>query len=154
MNKLSKAALLLFLFLLCASAALITNRPSEGTAPPQPRELYSVVENQLAAIRAADFSSAYRHAASGVQQKLSRAQFEQMVRRDYVDMMRAGRVEFGSVKVQGATAIMQVFFFGNGGDARTCLYSLVSEDACWRIDGVEVIRGVPSRTRGIGRLHA
>ncbi len=152
MNGLTKSALLAFSFLLCASAAWITNRPSQSIAPPQPRELYSVVEEQLAAIRAADFTNAYRYAASGVQQKLSRAQFEQMVRRDYAELTRAARVEFGSVKVKGATATVQVFFFGNGGDARTFLYSLVSEPAAWRIDGVEMIRGVP-QIRGIARLH-
>lgn len=152
MNRLTKVSLLVFAFSLCASAVVITNRVRQSVPVPQPRELYSVVESQLAALRAADFSSAYRHAASGVQQKFSCAQFEQMVRRDYVEVMRAGRVEFGSVKVQGATALVPVFFFGSDGDARIFIYSLVSEDASWRIDGVQVIRGVPRR-RDLGRLH-
>ena len=105
MNRLVKISLLLFFFALCGAAILATHFARERTAPPATKELYSLVNRQLSAFRAADFDSAYRHAAAGVQQKFSRSQFELMIRRDFSPMTEAEHVEFGVVRVAGAAAL-------------------------------------------------
>lgn len=139
MTRLAKASLLLFFFSLCGVAAFVTHRWNERRPPPQPRELFAVVNDQLAAFRASDFPGAYRYSSTGVQQKFTLAQFEEMVRRNYAEMANATRVEFGSVKIEGRSAVVQVFFFRRDGSVRTFLYSLLSEEGQWRIGGVQEI---------------
>ena len=137
MTRTIKASLLVFLFSVCATALVVTHRVRSQVTPPAPRQLFAVVEQQLAAFRAADYSSAYRHAASGVQQKFTAPQYEAMIRRDYGDLSGAQRIEFGFVKVSGATAVVQVYFCGANGYIRSFLYSFVAEDESWKINGVQ-----------------
>lgn len=137
MSRIAKASLLLFFFSLCAAAFLVSHRLEARRPAPAPQDLFAVVNNQLAAFRAADFPSAYRHAATGMQQKFTLPQFEAMVRRNYAPMTRAQRVEFGPVKTQGSNAVVQVFFFGARGVVRSFLYSLVAEGDRWKIEGVQ-----------------
>lgn len=146
MSRFAKASLLLFFFSLCGAAFFITHRVREWTPAPAPHELFAVVNDQLAAFRAADFPGAYRRATTGVQQKFTLEQFEAMVRRNYAEMANARRVEFGSVKVEGSTALVQVFFFAGDGSVRVFLYSLISEERGWKIGGVEELnRNRPSQ---------
>ena len=138
MNAITKTAFLIFFFSLCAVAGFISHRFRERIVPmPAPRELYSVVNNQLCAFRADDFLRAYDHAASNVHQRFSLAQFENLIRHDYATMTHADRVEFGMVEVRGSTARVQVLFCSEDGTIRSFLYSLVAEDHTWKIDGVE-----------------
>jgi hypothetical protein len=137
MTRTIKASLLFFLFALCACAIVVTHRVRLHVPPPAPHQLFAVVEQQLAAFRAADYSSAYRQAASGVQQKFTAPQYEAMIRRDYGDISGAQRIEFGFVKVSGATALVQVYFCGANGYIRSFLYSLVAEGDSWKINGVQ-----------------
>ena len=109
MNRLVKISFLAFFFALCGVAIVATHLARERTSAPAARELYAIVNRQLLALRTDDFDSAYRHAASGVQQKFSRAQFEVMIRRDFGSMREAQGVEFGTVQVAGAAALVQVF---------------------------------------------
>ena len=127
-------------------AIIVAPRFVRQTPAPAPRELYSVVNNQLTAFRAADFSRAYRNASTRVQQRFSLPQFERMIRRNYAEMMTGTQhVEFGVVEAQGESAILQVFFFANNGDARAFLYSFVIEDGVWKIEGVEPMPILRSR---------
>ena len=144
---------MLFFFSLCGVAFFITERVQKRAPAPTPHELFAVVNDQLAAFRADDFPSAYRQAATGVQQKFTLPQFEAMVRRDYVEMAHAQRVEFGSVRVEGNTALIEVFFFG-GDAARVFVYSLIAEGDGWKIGGVEELMLRPSRTSGTGRTSS
>lgn len=124
---------------------LATHFAGKRTPAPGPRELYSVVNRQLSAFRAADFDSAYRIAAAGVQQKFSLPQFELMVRRDFSPMTRAGHVEFGALRIDGATALVQVFLTAPNGAARGFLYSFTAETDGWKIDGVQSLGERPRR---------
>ena len=137
MSRTLKASLLFCAFAVCALAFLVAYEVEQANHPPQPHDLFAVVQEQLSAFRAANYQSAYRQAASGVQQKFTLPQFEKMVRRRYPEMTQAGRVEFGLVDVQGTTATVQVFFFAADRSVRSFLYSLTREDEAWRIDGVE-----------------
>jgi hypothetical protein len=137
MTRLLKASLLLFFFSLCGLAFVLTFHLRERQLAPVPHELFTVVNEQLAAMRAADFTGAYRKASSGVQQKFTLPQFERMVRHNYGEMTAAHRVEFGAIEMQGSSAYLQVFFFDAGGRARTFVYNLIAEDDGWKIGGVE-----------------
>ena len=145
MSRLLKTALLIFFFALCSAAIVATYRAQQRTPPPAPRELYSIVNRQLAAFRTADFDSAYRQAAAGVQQKFSRSQFELMIRRDFAPMTEAEHVEFGAISVAGASAMVQVFLTAPDGAVRGFLYSFTAERDGWKIDGVQPLGPQPVR---------
>jgi hypothetical protein len=147
-----KASLLFFFFALCASAIVVTHRVRLQVPPPAPHQLFAVVERQLAAFRAADYSSAYRQAASGVQQTFTAPQYEAMIRRDYGDMTGAQRIEFGFVKVNGSAALVQVFVGEANGSFRAFLYSFVAEGDSWKINGVQPMRSLPRGKQPAG-LH-
>jgi hypothetical protein len=104
-----------------------------------------VVNHQLSAIRANDFDATYRQAATGVQQKFSRAQFEQMIRRDFACMIETGQVEFGTVEIAGPTVMVQVYLTTRDGTARAYLYSFTAEGKGWKIDGVTPLGPQPAR---------
>jgi len=150
MSRTAKAGLLLCLFSLCGASFFVAHRLSERAPAPAPHELFVIVNQQLSAFRSADFQSAYRHAAIGVQQKFTVRQFEEMIRHNYPEMTRAHRVEFGLVKVQGGNAVVQVFFFAENGLVRSFLYSLTNENNGWKVDGVEEIKGYRPNDRLAG----
>ena len=143
MTRTIKASLLFFSFSLCASAIVVTHQMRLQVPPPAPHQLFAVVEQQLAAFRAADYSSAYRQAASGVQQKFTAPQYEAMIRREYADTFSAQHIEFGFVKVTGSTAVVQVFLCDANGLVRPFLYSLIAESDSWKINGVQPMRSGP-----------
>jgi hypothetical protein len=152
MTRTLKVSLLFFFLSLCGAAIFFTDLVRRQVPPPAPHELFAVVEKQLAAFRAADYSSAYRQAASGVQQKFTAPQFEAMIHRDYGDMTNAQRTEFGFVKVSDSVAVVQVFFVGESGTARSFLYSLTAEGDSWKISGVQQMQSAPPGHRLTG-LH-
>lgn len=135
-----KASLLFSSLSLCAVAIFVTERVRREVSLPAPHALFAVVEEQLAALRVEDYSSVFRHAASGVQQKFTMPQFETMIRRDFGDMTGTQRIEFGSVKIVGVEAVVQVFFVGESGSVRSFLYSLIAEGDLWKINGVQQVR--------------
>ena len=150
MSRWLKISVLLFFFALCAVAMVITHLHRKETPAPAAKELYSIVNRQLAALRSDDFDSAYRHAATGVQQKFSREQFELMIRRDFSSMTEAQRIEFGTVQVAAGVAYAQVFLTTPDGARRGYLYSFTAEPDGWKIDGAQPIGPQPSRrARGL-----
>ena len=75
---------------------------------------------------------------------------ESMIRRNYAEMMKGTqRVEFGVARAQGGSAILQVFFFADNGEARAFLYTFVVEDGVWKIEGVEPMPMLRSRQAGL-----
>ena len=145
MNRRLKISFLFFFFALCGAAMVVTHLHRQVTPAPAARELYSIVSRQLTALRSDDFESAYRQAASGVQQRFSRDQFELMIRRDFSSMTAAQRIEFGTVHVSGGTALVEVYLHAPDGTIPAYLYSFSAEDGGWKIDGVEPIGPQPAR---------
>jgi hypothetical protein len=139
-----QSSLLLAFFALCGAAIVATHR-TRTTSPPAARALYSIVNRQIAAFRTADFDTAYRHAATGVQQNFSRAQFELMIRRDFSPMTEAQHVEFGAISVAGATALVQVFLRAPDGAVRAFLYNFTAEADGWKINGAQPLGPQPVR---------
>jgi hypothetical protein len=123
MTRTVKAALLVFLFLLCGSAIFVTNQLGLHVTPPAPRQLFAVVE-----------------------------QYEAMIRRDCANLTGARRIEFGFVKVNGPTAVVQVFFYGDNGSVHAFLYRLTAEGNSWKINGVQPMRSALARRSPPG-LH-
>jgi uncharacterized protein DUF4864 len=150
MTQIIKSFLILLVFSLCAAAIMMTPPFGRQTPAPAPRELYSIVNNQLIAFRAADFPRAYRNASTRVQQKFSLPQFENMIRRNYAEMMtKTGRVEFGVVRAEGVNALLPVFFFADNGEAHAFIYTFVAEDGVWKIEGVEPMPVFRSKQAGL-----
>jgi hypothetical protein len=150
MNARLKILFLLFFFALCGAAVIVTSNSRRHTPAPAAKDLFAIVNTQLSALSADDFGSAYRHAASVVQQKFSLPQFESMIRRDFSSMTQARRVEFGAVHVAGAAALMQVFLITPDGVTHGFLYSFTNESDGWKIDGVESLGLQPTqRLRGL-----
>jgi hypothetical protein len=145
MSRSVKIALLLFFFALCGAATVLTHFARQRMPAPAAMELYSLVNRQLLALRSDDFESAYRYAASGVQEKFSSKQFELMIRRDFSPMTEPQRVEFGAVELAGATALVQVFLTSPEGAMRGFVYSFTAEANGWRIDGVQPLGPQPVR---------
>ena len=153
MTALAKGSLLTFFFSLCGAAFIVSHHARERSAAPGPHALFAVVNDQVSAVRAADYAGAYRHAANGRQQKFTPAQFERMVRQNYSHIAEARRVEFGSVFVDRGSATVEVFFFTRGGSARCFLYSLTAQGDSWKISDVEELPSSP-RTRVPGGSRA
>ena len=145
MSRWIKILLLLFFFALCGAAMVATHLTCQRVPAPSAHELFSVVNRQLYALRAADFDGAYQRAATGVQEKFSRAQFELMIRRDFASMTKAAQVEFGAVEIAGASALVQVFLTTPTGATRVYLYSFSAERDGWKIDGVQPLSRQPVR---------
>lgn len=143
MTRTIKASLLFSAFALCAAAMVATHRERQHVPSPAPHQLFAVVEQHLSAFRAADYSSAYRQAASGVQQKFTPPQYEAMIRHDYGEVAGAQRIEFGFVKVNGPSALVQVFLRDTNGSIRAFLYSLIAEGEVWKINGVQPMEPTP-----------
>ena len=150
MHRWLKISLLLFFLVLCGAALLATQQVRRAARPPRADELFTVVNRQLSAFRAADFASAYQHSAIVVQQRFSLSQFELMVRRDYTAMTEAREVEFGAVHAAGPNASMQVFLTTPDGTVRSYVYSFSRETDGWKINGVESLGPQPlSRLPGL-----
>ena len=79
-------------------------------------------------------------------------QFEAMIRRDFGQMTSTQRIEFGFARVNGPSAVVQVFFVGESGWTRSFLYSLIAEGDSWKISGVQPMRNAPPGHRSAG-LH-
>src|SRR5438067_12922817 len=110
MTSRGKVLVLSGIFALCGSAALMTFfLQNARDAVIRPAELYAVVNSQLADVRAANFSRAYEHASTDVQQRFNIEQFTEMARKDYGGVAATSHVEFGFVEKHGRHAVIQVF---------------------------------------------
>jgi hypothetical protein len=152
MTPLAKGSLLTFFFSLCGAAFVVSHHLREQTPTPLPHVLFAVVNNQVSAVRAADYAGAYSSAANGMQQKFTLPQFERMVRRNYAPIAQAQRVEFGDVRLDGGSATVEVFFFTRNGDMRSFLYSLTAERDSWKISAVQELQTSRKTRRPAGSL--
>ncbi len=120
-------------------------------ASVRPAELCEIVWKQIGAFREANYPRAYRHASTRFQERFNVDAFGELVRSDYPDLVRASRVEFGTVRIVGRYAVVQVFFFLPDGEVVPCIYSLINEDEGWKIDGARLQKRWPpgSRLRGL-----
>jgi hypothetical protein len=147
MTRAAKLCLLGAVFALCGAAALFQSVIVRRWQSTPPAELYHVVSQQLAAFRADDYSSAYREASVGFQEKFNLEAFADLARTDYPALLHATRVEFGETKFRGRNAYLSAYFIMPEGDIIPCIYSLVREDDAWKIDSVRVLPRWPANRR-------
>lgn len=108
------------------------------------RQVVGVVESQFAAFRDGDYARAYSFAASGLQQQLTVAAFERMVKGGYPVIAYWRAVSFGETQDNGREAVVLISVQGRGGRTRFFRYVLVREGNEWRISGVEEINLSPA----------
>jgi hypothetical protein len=150
MSRSAKIFLLLGVVAFSAAPALFQLRKMGRATSSRPNEIYAVINAQWSEFRAANFAAAYRYATVAFQAKVPPAEFEQMVRSSYAGMMRADRIEFGALRDDGATALLQVLFFSPDGTVLPYVYRLKAEAPGWRIESV---LPAPARPHPGGGLH-
>jgi hypothetical protein len=123
-------------------------------APPEPElrisprevreEVRAVVQAQLAALLAADFSTAYEMAASGIKRQFDERLFAAMIRRGYPALLKAGERELGFVRDDGAgTAEVTVAITDAQKRSTVYRYVLINEDEVWRVAAVVLVQRPP-----------
>ena len=148
MRRQLKMGLVLGCFALCVTAALVQRAIELRRMHVRPAELYEVVSRQVHAFQEADYSRAYQQVSTSFQERFNVETFREFARKEYPEIVRAERVEFGPVRFAGRHAAVQVYFFTRTGDVVPCIYTLVYEEHGWKIDGARIEKRWP---RG-GRL--
>jgi hypothetical protein len=105
-----------------------------------PRELYSLAENQITAFRRNDFRTAYSYAASGIRQKFPLDQFSEMVRKTYPHLTHSGRLNFGQVEFAANVRASAMIYVSHGSESVPMIYTFVKEHGIWKIEGVQMLR--------------
>jgi hypothetical protein len=123
---------------LCATAAFIRPTAPRRTPEPRAQDLYGVVMQELAAVREADYSRAYRQVSLSMQERYNIDDFTEYVRTERPELARFERIEFGAMSRQGRHALVPVYFFLRGGEIALVHYALVREEGRWKIDGSRV----------------
>ena len=100
-------------------------------------EVRAVVEGQLAALRAGEFSQAYGFAAAGIKRQFDVRLFALLIKRGYPALLKPGDVDFGVVRDNGG-GTAQVVVTLTDALKRNTIYRfwLVREQDNWRISGV------------------
>lgn len=153
MNRGLKLCLLAALFVGCALAAWFQSALDRRWQSTRPAELYDVVSRQLAAFRVDDYPAAYQQVSMGFQERVNIEMFTDLAHAEYPGLVRAVRVEFGAVLIDGRHATVPAYFFLPEGETVPCLYRLVREDDGWKIDTVRVLKRWPP-TRRLGGSRA
>ena len=111
-----------------------------------PIELYSAVQQHLAACRSADFPLAYHESTTAVQEHLTLVEVERKLRREYLPVAGAQHIEYGTVRHprdQADRALVDVYFISHTGEANGWTYTLLFEEGDWKIDHGEPMPGWP-----------
>ncbi len=103
-------------------------------------EVTHVIDLQLAAFRAGDFSSAYAFADSDLRRQFAPAAFEQMVKTSYPAMAISQTSNFGIILDNGGTAIVLVGVTVPANRVIHYQYILRRERGKWKISGVTRVR--------------
>ena len=118
-------------------------RPTEPTPSTEAmkKELAKVIENQLTAFRAEDYTHAYTFAAAGIKQMVNPSDFERMVKTAYPAIAHSASAEYGLTLDSGEEAVVNVrVVSATDGQAVDYLYTLGKEDGAWKITGVSELR--------------
>jgi hypothetical protein len=142
-----KLAIVLASFGLCVIAAFVQRALELRRIQAKPAELYEVVSRQVNAFRDADYSRAYQQVSMHLQERFNVEAFGDYARREYPEISRADRVEFGPVRFGGRHAFVQVYLFTSSGEVVPCIYSLIYEDHGWKIDGARIEKRWPRGSR-------
>ncbi len=107
----------------------------KASKPEVRKEIVAAIEAQLAAFRKNDVAKAYSYADAALRAQKPLPIFVAIVRTNYPEIWANKRAEYGIVRDDGLAGSVLVHVFGADGDA-SYDYTLVREDAGWRIHGV------------------
>ena len=129
MNVATRFTIAASCFLLCLAGIICSSRQS-----------LAKIDNDDNTRGAIDLAGAYQYAA---QQNLSFSDIETIIRRDPATKSQHGRIEFGSVKMERGTALVQVLFVEADGRVQPFLFKLVSEKNAWKVASAQRMWFVP-----------
>jgi len=100
--------------------------------------IQDVIQKQLKAFNADDYSGAYRYASRHIREKFTLEEFKAMVRAGYPQIARSLRNSFGEItfKEDKSHASARVDVTGVDHVTVRAQYRMVMEDGSWKIDGV------------------
>jgi hypothetical protein len=127
---------------LCAAATLVANSARDGGGTiPGAVEWFGTVRD----------ANSYQRVASESPQKLTFRKLEAVVRRHALAVSSHARMEFGSVRVTGKTALVQVLFLAPDGAMCPVVYKLSVRHNSWRVVNVQRLWFIPhsSLLRGV-----
>jgi MoaA/NifB/PqqE/SkfB family radical SAM enzyme len=139
MTRRGKMALVLLFFCICGTAALTSHYLERRAGPPPPSILYSIIFQQMQALQRNDFNTAYQQVALDVQRKFTVAQFADLVRQEYGNLVYAKRLEFGRVDLRENRAYIEVFFIEQRGIVQPCIFRLGNDSGTWKIEGARLM---------------
>lgn len=109
---------------------------SHVSAEPLKHELTAVIDAQLAAFRAGDYSKAYTFAAGGIKEMFPVESFETMVKTGYPLIAGSAKAEYGLAFDTGEDAVVNVTIENAQGQRAQYQYTLSKENGTWKITGV------------------
>jgi len=141
MNAATRFTIIAGCLLLCAGAIIVAN-PS--------RDKLANVDSQIQVLAGSDWIG-YRFAASDPQ-KSDLMQLETAILLHDTVKSGCNRIEFGSMKMEGGTALVEVFYFARDERMLPFLYKLVPEKDSWKVVSVERMWSM-SRSHPLRGLH-
>ncbi len=152
MSLSGKISIVLCCLSLCSSAYIARHLLASVRADPS-REIYQVVEKQLAALQQSKFEDAYDHASQAIKVRYDIDQYRGMVQTHYHPLLFADRIELGAVTHANGMAKLQAYLIDVSGEVTPCTYHFIHESGGWRISGVVIKPTWPSTYR-LGGLRA
>jgi hypothetical protein len=129
MNYAARIASILLCASLCAVGIVIAHRSPENA-------------QNAVALDPELLTNAYEQVVSAPRE-FAYGEFESIIRRHSTVTSHHGRIEFGSVKMDGANAVVQVLFFAPDGRMTPFFYVLSPKNKTWKVETVQRIWLVP-----------
>lgn len=123
---------LLFLIVLAGGGVAAAQPVLRYSDPETRREVRTVVEAQLAALRAGDWASAHGLTSAAFRSRVAPADFVRLFRRHYFVMLKSTRAELGLIRDDGRMARVPVRIHA-GGESAAYVFTLVREPRGWRV---------------------
>lgn len=130
------------LFLLAALILPTGALAEDASAPTDASAIQAVIQDQMAAFKIDDWSTAFGFASPLVQQKFQNPEiFSQMVTGAYQPVYRPKAVEFRELKASEYGPTQEVFVVGPDGLNYLAYYTMEKQaDGTWRISGCYLVR--------------
>jgi Domain of unknown function (DUF4864) len=146
-----KSFFLMSFFVVSGVAAVATHVWRQRVeAEFDPKPLYAVIFAQFEACRSDDFGKAYGQASRGVQEHFTLIQYVSKIRTEYGRISQPQKLQFGSTSLEYHRATVEVYFLSAGGQVTPALFTMIQENALWRIENFEVFETWPPGRRLAG----
>jgi hypothetical protein len=107
----------------------------------QDASIPQVIENQLSAFQADDFSAAFDYASPTIKQLFGTAErFGQMVQSGYPMVHRPAEVNMLDQRTIGSSVVQRVMIRDGAGRLHFLDYQMVPSDGGWQMNGVQILQ--------------